>query len=164
MYRFAVFAILFSLSALVGPWCDTAVAGRLFGNASLSYEHIKQQNGEADEDDITRETAIINYEDVLFYKNHIRLTANLQRREQSFANYHEFQPVYYLDLKSYGYAFNARYSPYKRRSYTAAVTEFVDVYYRDWRITAQLAYTDYPTFNLVYSHFSNFDKETRAQI
>ncbi|MEW6413179.1 MAG: hypothetical protein AB1483_12035 [Candidatus Zixiibacteriota bacterium] len=156
MYRVAVFALSIISLAL----CDEpAYAGRFFGNASLSYEHLKQQNGETAEDDVTRETAILNYEDVLFYKNHIRFTANLQRREQSFTGYHEFQPIYYFDLKSYGYAFNARYSPYKRRSFTAAVTDYVDVYYRDWRLTGQLAYTDYPTLNVVYSHLKNFDKE-----
>ncbi len=135
-----------------------AKAGRLFGNATLSYERISQDGDDGATDDVTRETAILNYEDVLFYKNHIRLTANLQRREQSFSDYHEFIPIYYFDLKSYGYALNVRYSPYKRRGITVGGVEIIDVYYRDWRVTSQLNYAGYPTFNMVYSRLSNFDK------
>lgn len=153
-------ALTFSITAFA--MClmpNRAYAGRLFGNATLSYEHLSQGGPDGGEDDITRETAIINYEDILFYKNRVRLTANLQRREQSFSDYHDFQPIYYFDLKSYGYAFNVRYSPYKRQGATFSGLDLVDVYYRDWRVTTQLNYTDYPTFNLVYSRLSNFDKQ-----
>ncbi len=136
-----------------------AKAGRLFGNATLSYEHITQETDAEVKDDITRETAIINYEDVLFYKNHIRMTANLQRRELSFSDYHEFRPIYYLDLKSYGYGVNVRYSPYKRRSLTASGVDLIDVYYRDLRVTSGLNYIGYPAVNLVFSRLSNFDRE-----
>ncbi|UCE23405.1 MAG: hypothetical protein JSU74_08860 [Candidatus Zixiibacteriota bacterium] len=145
--------------AAVCLFAGEAVAGRLFGNATLSYERISQDGDDGVTDDVTRETAILNYEDVLFYKNHIRLTANLQRREESFSDYHEFIPIYYLDLKSYGYAVNVRYSPYKRRGITVGGVDVIDVYYRDWRVTTQLNYTGYPTFNMVYSRLSNFDRE-----
>lgn len=134
-------------------------AGRLFGNATLSYEHVRQQTDTEVRDDVTRESAIINWEDVLFYKNHIRLTANLQRRELSFSDYHEFRPIYYFDLVSYGYGVNVRYSPYTRRSLTASGVDLIDVYYRDWRVTSALNYVGYPTVNVVYSRLSNFDKE-----
>lgn len=136
-----------------------AMAGRFFGNATLSYEHIRQEVETEVTDDITRETAILNYEDVLFYKNHIRLTANLQRRQLSFTDYHEFRPIYYFDLKSYGYGVNVRYSPYKRRSLTASGIDLIDVYYRDWRVTSGLNYIGYPVVNVVYSRLSNFDQE-----
>ena len=137
----------------------SAFGNRLYGNATFSYEHIRQHDGETLKDDLTREIAIINYEDILFYKNQLRLTANLQRRELSFSDYHEFRPIYYLDLKSYGYAVNVRYSPYTRKSLTASGIDLVDVFYRDWRVTTQLVYPDYPTFNLVYSRLKSFDKE-----
>lgn len=150
---------LLVVGAACGLLGGSPQAGRLFGNASFSYEHITQEAQERREDDLTRETAIINYEDVLFYKNSLRLTANLQRRELSFSDRREFQPIYNLDLRSYGYSFNARYSPFKRRGITVAGTELIDVYYRDWRLTAQLNYNGYPTLSAVYSRLKNFDRE-----
>ncbi|UCD62520.1 MAG: hypothetical protein JSW34_07050, partial [Candidatus Zixiibacteriota bacterium] len=145
--------------ALVASLSPDSRAGRLFGNASISYEHVTRDAEETATDDVTRETAIINYEDVLFYKNRIRLTANLSRRQLSFSDYHEFQPIYHFDLSSYGYSLNLRYSPYKRRSLTFTGTEPIDVYYRDWRVTSQLNYPRYPTLSFVYSRLKNFDRE-----
>lgn len=133
-------------------------AQRLFGNVSYSYEHLTQKSLETRTDDLSRESAIISYEDILFYKNEMRLSANLQRREFSFSDYHEFIPIYSLDLRSYGYNFSARYSPYRRRSILLSSDDFIDVYYRDWRFTGQLNYNRWPTIGVIYSRLKNYDR------
>ena len=148
--------ILVLLVVLLGV--GQADAQRLSGNFSYSYEHLTQQAAEDREDNLSRESAIISYEDVLFYKNDMRLTANLQRREFSFSNYHEFIPIYSLDIRSYGYNFSTRYSPYRRRSILLESDDFLDVYYRDWRFTGQLDYNKWPTFGIIYSRLKNFDR------
>ncbi|MFQ6007852.1 MAG: hypothetical protein ACE5K8_02770, partial [Candidatus Zixiibacteriota bacterium] len=144
------------------PWvilcCQTVRADRLYGNASLSYERIIRKNEETLQDDLTRELLIVNYEDALFTKNLLRLTANLNRREFAFSDYHEFIPIYSLNLTSYGYAFDIRYSPYKRRGLQIDANEATDVFYRDWRITANINYVDWPAFSLIYTRLRGFDR------
>lgn len=132
-------------------------AQRLFGNASFSYEYIRQVAAQEQTDNLTRESAVISYEDVLFYKNQLRLTANLQRREFSFTSYHEFIPIYTAELRSYGYTFGARYSPFTRRSILFGTDDFVDVHHRDWRLTGLLNYDRWPTLSLIYSRLRNYD-------
>ena len=153
--------MLRSLSTIFGlllVMVTVADAQRLFGNFSYSYEHLTQRTAVTREDDLSRESAIISYEDILFYKNEMRLTANLQRREFSFSDYHEFVPIYSLDLRSYGYSFSARYSPYRRRSSLLESTDFIDVYYRDWRFNGQFSYDKWPTVGIIYSQLKNFDR------
>ena len=135
-------------------------ADRLYGNAMLSYQHIEQPDGATRKDDLTRETLLVNFEDVLFTKNQIRLAANLSRRELSFSNYHEFRPIYYFDLKSAGYAFHTSYSSYKRRSLVIGSDRTINVYHRDWRSTAQFNYEKLPKLNIVYNRQKSFDKES----
>ncbi|MDH4157310.1 MAG: hypothetical protein OEW00_08555 [candidate division Zixibacteria bacterium] len=149
------------MAALIaGVAAVTVRADRLYGNAMLSYQHIEQPNGTTGKDDLTRETLLVNFEDVLFTKNQIRLAANLSRRELSFSDYHEFRPIYYFDLKSAGYAFQTSYSSYKRRSLVIGSDRTIDVYHRDWRSTAQFNYEKLPSLNIVYNRQRSFDKES----
>ncbi len=153
------------LPIVLAAVCTTSsYAGRLYGNASISYEHLERTDDSLNvSDDITRESLIISYEDALFVKNRMRLTANLQRREFPFTGYREFQPIYYLDLKSYGYNINVRHSRYTRRSILAGTTGFLDVHHRDWRVTTTVNYDDWPVFNVVYSRLENFDDLDRSR-
>ena len=153
------------LSIVLIAICTTSAwAGRLFGNASISYEHLERTDDSLSvSDNITRESLIISYEDALFVKNRMRLTANLQRREFPFTSYAEFQPIYYFDLKSYGYNINVRHSRYTRRSILAGAGGFLDVHHRDWRVTTTVNYDDWPIFNVVYSRLENFDDRDRSR-
>ena len=156
--RQAAISLVVAVAVLLGlP--PRGQADRLWGNASLSYEHIsREDNGREQSDDITRESLILSYEDALFTKNRLRLTMNLQGRAFPFSDYHEYQPIFYADIKSYGYTFSARYSPYKRRSLAAGSNNFIDVYYRDFRGTASFTYDRWPTFTLIYNRLENFDR------
>ena len=156
--RMTSLATLVLLSICASP----TIAGRLYGNASYSLEYVSvtDQRGSTEES-LSRESAVINFEDALFTKNQLRLTANLQRREFSFSDYHEFRPIYIADLRSYGYTVNVRYSPYTRRSRLSGTDDLFDVRYRDWRVTGQLNYTDWPTVNVIYSRLKSFDDEVR---
>jgi hypothetical protein len=150
------------LLALLSAGGNFAFAGRLYGNASFSLEHTKLTDIRGtSEDNLTRESAIINYDDVLFTKNQLRFTANLRRQEYSFTNYHQFQPIYSVDLRSYGYSFNARYSPYTRRSRLAGTNQYLDVRYRDVRVTGQLNYDKWPTLNVIYTRLKASDDDVR---
>ena len=153
-------AVCFTAAFITAGAAVTARADRLYGNAMFSFQHIEQPDGITRKDDLTRETLQINFEDVLFTKNQIRLAANLSRRELSFSDYHEFRPIYYFDLKSTGYAFHTSYSPYKRRSLVIGSDRTINVYHRDWRSTAQFNYERLPKLSIVYNRQSSFDKES----
>jgi len=155
---FAIRLIVAVTAAIVLVGAGTARADRIWGNGSFSYEHLSTSTDTTISDGIKRETLILSYEDALFVKNRLRLTANLQGRDFQYTDYHEFQPIYYLDLRSYGYTINARYSPYKRRSLAGGTNDIIDIYYRDWRGSATFDYDGWPTFSAVFSRLSNFDK------
>ncbi len=152
---------------------DVSRADRIFGSSSLSWEHLRREGIEVEldsleggpsdtsfvnrSDDITRQSLIVSWEGALFTKNTLRLTANLLRREFPYSEISEFQPIYYLDLRSYGYAFNVRYSPYTRKSQTAGLSETIDVRHRDWRFTGNLNYDRYPSLSAVYTRQQTYD-------
>jgi len=149
----------FVLLAVVLGGVSTVRADRLWGNGSISYQHLKRTNDSTRQDDVTQESLILSYEDALFTKNTLRLTANLQRRDYAFSEYSDFQPIFYADLKSLGYAINARYSPYRRRSLAAGTGEVLDIYYRDWRVSTAINYAGYPAFNVIYSRLRTYDNQ-----
>ena len=148
------------LSSILLP--SNLMAGRLYGNGSVNYEFIDNHETEAGSDAVTRETLILTFEDALFVKNSLRLSMNLQRREFPFSDYREFRPVYYLNLESFGYDLNLRYSPYTRRVRQTAQTTEIDVKYREWRLTSQLNYPKWPGVSFVYNRLRNFDTEDRS--
>ncbi|NOY88547.1 MAG: hypothetical protein GXO93_04030 [FCB group bacterium] len=156
---FSRYFIYLSTLVIIFLLVGMAYADRLYGNFNFSYQHIKQTNQEVYQDDLTQENLFINYEDVLFTKNNIRLALSFNRREFSNSNYHEFLPIYYFDLNSYGYSFSTSYSPYKRLSAVGGFSKTFDVFYRDWRNTFVLNYEKWPTFSLVYNRNKSFDKE-----
>ncbi|MEP0828886.1 MAG: hypothetical protein HRF51_10230 [bacterium] len=138
---------------------NTAVSGRLYGNVAFYYQHVDESNQIERQDDLTRESILLNYEDDLFVKNWIRLAANLDRQEFSYTNYHQFRPIFYFDLKSYGYLLNFSYSPYRRLTTTPAGGEPFYLYYRNWRGGLHINYPDYPSLSLIFNQTGNYDKE-----
>jgi len=131
-------------------------ADRFYGNLGYSYLHLSQSAPSGDTllhqtDDLTQETAILNYEDALFTKNLLRLGANLSRREYSFTSYHEFRPIFYLDLRSYGYTLSSSYSPYNRLVTDVAGGNLYHQYFREWRTSATTNVPKWPTFGLTYN-------------
>ncbi len=151
-------------------------AGRLYGNLSYSFQRLINEpfvpedtlldndtivaiipaHNTRQTDDLTQETAIINYEDVLFTKNQIRLGTNLSRRKFPQIDYYEFRPIYYFDLHGFGYALSTNYSPYKRLSSDAAGLTSYYQYYRDWRTTAEIKYDKWPSLTMTYNSNKNF--------
>lgn len=136
-----------------------AESGRLYGNIAFYYQHISESNQIDRKDDLTRESFLLNYEDDLFVKNWIRLAANLDRQEFSYSDYHQFRPIFYFDLKSYGYLLNLSYSPYRRLTTTPADDEPFYLYYRNWRGGLHINYPDYPSLSVIYNQTTNYDKE-----
>jgi hypothetical protein len=153
-----------------------AEAGRLYGNLSYSYQRLITEpfvpedtilendtivaiipaHNNSQSDNLTQETAIINYEDYLFTKNRMRLGANLSRRKFPQIDYYEFRPIYYFDLKGFGYSISSNYSPYKRLSADAAGLVTYYQYYRDWRTTAEIRYNKWPSLGLTYNSNKNY--------
>ncbi len=131
------------------------MAGRLYGNANLSYQHFDEQStdttGTSLTNDIDQQTLILNYEDVLFTKNLMRLGLNLNRQKYSGYSGHEYRPIYYLDLQSYGYSISSSYSPYRTLVHDVGLTNLYYQNFRDWRFTLSTNYPKYPTFGATYS-------------
>ena len=152
------FIVTLVLAILIFP-AEKVYGSRVYGNAAFYYLHVSESNDLERRDDLTRETIYINYEDDLFVKNWIRLAANLDRQEFSYSTYHQFRPIYYFDLKSYGYALNISYSPYKRLSTTPSGLEQFYVYYKDWRGALHINYPEWPSLSLIYNQTSSFDRE-----
>lgn len=166
----------------VGLLCAASVnAGRIYGTANLLYQHMEEEGqrvifvvppGEFEPDtavvsvgtadDLSQESFILNYEDVLFYKNRIRFGANLFRRELAFSDRREFRPIYSFDLRSFGYSFSTSYSPFKQLALLPSgvlSTKVINIYNRDWRTTASINYPKLPTLGFVYNHTKAYDRE-----
>ncbi|MEW6050979.1 MAG: hypothetical protein AB1644_07965 [Candidatus Zixiibacteriota bacterium] len=150
--------ILVALLCVVGT---SALGDRLYGNLSFSYQRLRETSPDSlgfktRTDDLTQESAILNYEDALFTKNQLRLGMNLNRREYSFSSYHEFRPIFYLDLRSFGYTISSSYSPYRRLVTDAAGTRLFYQHFRDWRSSLSTSYTNWPSFGMTYTSNRNW--------
>jgi hypothetical protein len=176
-YPMAIGVALFVLFAI-----SDVRAGRLYGNLSYSFQRLTNEpfvpedtlldndtivaiipaHNIRETDDLSQETAILNYEDLLFTKNRIRLGANLSRRKYPQINYYEFRPIYYFDLQSFGYALSTNYSPYRRLSSDAAGLISYYQYYRDWRTTAEIKYDKWPSLGMTYNSNKNFRDDARS--
>lgn len=170
--------VLLLLVALV---CASSVqAGRFYGTSNVSWFHTELEGSrliliqrpgteEIDQvivpvgtsDDINSETLLLNYEDVLFYKNKLRLSAYLYRREIGLSDDREFRPIYSAELRSHGYFISSSLSPYTIQAATPTGTGLrpLEIQYRDWRNTLSVAYPDYPTVAVVWNKNSIEDTE-----
>ena len=134
-------------------------AGRLRGTTTFNFERIdRQQDGEG-KDNLSRETLLLSYEDALFVKNRLRLTADLLRREFIHSDFHEFRPSYRVALENYQYNIDVLYSPYTQRVSTVGGVSQFDVNHRDWRATARFNYQDLPSLSFVFTRQEGIDAD-----
>ncbi len=144
-------------------------ADRFFGHLTYSYQQSRDNLGDTTRsgpdrwtsDSWTYETAILNYQDVLFTKNTLLFTANLARRGYPYTSNRDFRPIFFLDLRSYGYSISTSYSPYKRKVTDFSQKSEFSQFFRDWRTSVQTNFENWPTFGATYSHNrSYFDVPT----
>jgi hypothetical protein len=174
------------LTLLLLALCHADIqAGRIYGTGNWSWQHIEQLGDrivlvqrpgteEYDQviqnvnsaDDLNAETVFLNYEDVLWYKNRLRISAYLSRREMGFSDTREFRPTYSAELRSYGYFISSSYSPYTQRAVTQTGTGLVqaDIIHRDWRNTLALSYPKMPTLAVVFNRNESHDAERSGRI
>lgn len=170
---------------LIGFCAIDAEAGRIYGTGTLSWQHVEQIGDrltlvqrpgteEYDEvilpvnssDDLNSETFLLNYEDVLWYKNRLRLSAYLNRRELGLTDDREFRPTYSAELRSFGYFLSSSYSPYTQVAVTQTGEGLrrVDIIHREWRNTLALSYPKVPSLAFVYNRNESWDKERTGRI
>lgn len=147
----------------------SAQAGRLFGTANLSLQSTDQVNGVLRADstvdehswsNTSQQTILINYEDVVFTKNSLRLGANLYRQKLSGA-IEQVRPIYSMDLRSFGYFLSTSYSPYHLPAGPDSLgLEHNNIYYRDWRNTVSVNMPRYPSASFIYNETKVFDQQT----
>ncbi len=161
---------------VVGQFYSTCEAtGRFYGTLNATYQHTTRENTSRVVTDTTGDSLrttettskygqselLINYEDVLFSKNYLRLASSIYGRQVNDAGRWEVRSIYYLDLKSTGYAYSSSYSPYSQTFQlrlpdgTLATSK---LFYRDWRNTINLNYSRWPTLNITYNFGKSFDK------
>ena len=112
---------------------------RWYGNAQVSVSNTRSEAGAFPESGRLNANTFLNVEDVLFYKNRIRLAGKFDWRQELHNTYHEYRPTYYFDLNGYGYGINTSYSPYRRKSARyedISGTVPADLYFRNWRRAA----------------------------
>lgn len=139
------------------------VADRLYGNLNLLGEHSRQVGVIDYSDNSSQATLTLNYEDALFVKNQMRLGLQVSRRDYPNSPQRDFRPIFYLDLKSYGYALNSSYSPYRRLTTDAIGARTYYLYSRDWRSNLALNYDRYPPVNITYNRTRKFDREVQRR-
>ncbi len=163
----------------------SAFAGRIYGTGTWSWHHVEQVGDRLmlmpredsllyDEivqpinssDDLNSETLLLNYEDVLFYKNRLRLSAFINRRELGFTDDREFRPTYSAELRSYGYYLSSSYSPYTQRAVTQTSLGLLrtDIVHRELRNTLSLTYPKFPSVAMVFNRNESHDKERSGRI
>ncbi len=139
----------------------SACGQRWYGNGQLSMSDVRTTGATTSRSGQMMANTFINVEDVLFYKNRMRLAGRFDWRDDLHTDYRSYRPTYYFDLSSYGYSINTSYSPYSRRDRTisdTAGTSLVDVFYRDWRGALAVNVPRYPTLNLAYNRLRFFDR------
>lgn len=137
-------------------------AQRWYGNFSFSAQKTRTAPSLAPNRGLYMAQATVNVEDVLFYKNRLRLAGNFDWRDDMYTSFHVYRPIFYGDLYGYGYALNTTYSPYKRMSArfgdsTGAAT--TNVFNRDWRATFSFNLPKYPTLNVVHNRYRQYDDQ-----
>ncbi|MFZ1684351.1 MAG: hypothetical protein WAU88_09510 [Candidatus Zixiibacteriota bacterium] len=143
-------------------------SGRVYGTVNGVYQHRTLDRPASDSiaaensaTDYGQSDLLVNYDGLLFTKNSFRLATNIFARQQNDAGQWTVRAIYYLDIKSDGYAYSASYSPYSTefsQVLPGNVVRKVRVYYREWRNSLNIAYPKWPNFNATYGVTSNFDR------
>jgi hypothetical protein len=135
------------------------MAERWYGNLILSALHSSADQIGADNGSSYMAHAIVNVEDVLFYKNRIRLAGNFDWRRQA-DGYKTYRPIYYFDLTGYGYALNTSYTRYGEKGLLPIQGTLIDVNTRDWRNVLQITPKELPSLTLMYNRVRTFNNDT----
>lgn len=141
----------------------SARAGQLSGTINSTYARSTRDAVVDDADSLlspktsseTRQAnLLLNYQDVLFSKNLMRLGATyFVRRDEALDDW-VVRPIYNFDISSAGYTYNGSYSPRKETSRLRIPDSTVAesrTYLRDWRNSLSLNYRNFPTLNVSYN-------------
>lgn len=132
------------------------------GNASFSAQTSRTAPSVVPKSGTYNTRAFVNIEDVLFYKTRLRLGGNFTWRDEMYSVLREFRPIYNSSLSGYGYVLTSTYSPFWRfttRPGDSTGSKMFRVYHRDWRTTLAISVPRYPSLNLVFNRFRQFDRE-----
>jgi hypothetical protein len=157
-----------------------AGGGRFYGTLNASYSTTSRDDititttDSTDTSKVTTSTTkygqsqlMLNYDDVLFTKNSLRLACNLTGRQANDAGKWVVRQTYYYDLKSYGYAYSGSYTPYSltfEQLLPNGMTYKTRLYYREWRNAILLTYNKFPSASITYNLGSIYDDlPTRLQ-
>ena len=155
--------VIASAATIIALMPASASGQRWYGNTQLTISDTRSETGTIPKSGRLYANTFLNVEDVLFYKNRIRLAGKFDWRDELHSSYSEYRPTYYFDLNGYGYSVNTSYSPYKRKGALLGGTSGVspiDVYYRNWRGAVGVAVPKFPTLSLAYNRLRFFDRET----
>jgi hypothetical protein len=133
-------------------------AQRWYGNGQLSVTDTRTEAVAQPRTGRLYANTFINVEDILFYKNRIRLAGRFDWRDELHSDFSSYRPTYYFDLDGFGYAISTSYSPYKRKAALLQDPSGTDVFYRDWRGTLAVSVPRYPSLSLAYNRLSFFDR------
>jgi len=151
-------------------------AGQLSGTVNATYqrnirEEIRNSADSVISPEATSESKqsniLINYQDVVFSKNLMRLGANYFIQRDEIARRWNIRPIYNFDLSSAGYKYNSSYSPRKQTSRLRIPDgTYVETrtYFRDWRNSLMLNYRSLPPVTCTYNTSRNFDDQPKRDV
>lgn len=141
----------------------SATGQRWYGNTQVTVTDKRSETSAYPKSGHLYANTFLNVEDVLFYKNRIRLAGKFDWRDELYSSYTEYRPTYYFDLNGYGYGVNTSYSPYTRKGALLGGTSGsspIDVFYRNWRSALSVVVPKFPTLSLAYNRLRFFDRES----
>jgi hypothetical protein len=153
-------AMPLGLALFIAAGATPVRAQRWWGNGQVSASETRADLGDVPKSGHVSTNLFLNVEDVLFYKNTLRLAGRWDWMKELHSGYQISHPVYYLDLSGNGYALNNSYSQYKRNVVllqTGLGTNVSDVRYRDWRTTLAIVVPRYPWLTLMYNREHSFN-------
>ena len=156
--RYSVYLMVIALTCVGAT--ETVNAERWYGNLVLTGQRTRTTPVGSNDGSMYQAHANVNVEDVLFYKNRLRVAGNFDWRREA-SGYKEYRPIYYGDLFGYGYAINTSYSPYKRKGVWLGggpTGSLVEVTTHDWRSSLAVTVPKYPSLSIVYNRVKSFDK------
>jgi hypothetical protein len=149
----------------------TGRSGELSGTINASYQRDVRQEIRNSSDSVispgssseSKQSNIrINYEDILFSKNLMRLGANYFIQRDEIGARWDVRPIYKFDLSSAGYSYSSSYSPRKQTSRLRMPdSTYIETrtYFRDWRNSLSVNYKSLPPLTLSYNLSRNFDDQ-----
>ena len=146
-------------------------AGQLSGTINAMYQRsTREATRDSADSVVSPETSteskqsniLINYQDVLFSKNLMRIGANYFIQRDVAAGRWNVRPIYNFDLSSAGYQYSGSYSPRKvPSSQPLNDSTYIKTrtYIRDWRNSLTLSYSKLPVVNVSYNTMRFFDDQ-----